>query len=126
MSEVTQGELNGSIAVRKWIGDVSADRVGQVWRAEDHEALLRTMRAADELTLALVALARREALEAGLGTNERMDLDGIRSTTEPVEPMKKSGITLPSPARAGMPSRGCRRSIRSRSTGRMPSSSRPR
>src|SRR5438876_10230284 len=48
MSEVTQGELNGPIAVRKWIGDVSADRVGQVWRAEDHEALLRTMRAADE------------------------------------------------------------------------------
>src|ERR1700719_2305143 len=84
MSEVTQGELNGPIAVRKWIGDVSADRVGQVWRAEDHEALLRTMRAADELTLALVALARREALAAGLGTNERMDREGIRSTTEPV------------------------------------------
>ena len=84
MSEVKQGELNGSIAVRKWIGDVSADRVGQVWRAEDHEALLRTMRAADELTLALVALARREAREAGLATNERMNLDGIRSTTEPV------------------------------------------
>jgi hypothetical protein len=82
MSEVKQGELNGSIAVRKWIGDVSADRVGRVWRAEDHEALLRTMRAADELTLALVALARREALEAGLGTNERMNLDGIRSTAE--------------------------------------------
>ena len=84
MSEVKQGELNGPITVRKWIGDVSADRVGQVWRAEDHEALLRTMRAADELTLALVALARREALEAGLGTNERVDLDGIRSTAEPV------------------------------------------
>src|ERR1700736_214574 len=84
MSEVTQGELNGSIAVRKWIGDVSADRVGQVWRAEDHEALLRTMRAADDLILALVALARREALEGGLGTNERMDLDGMGSTTEPV------------------------------------------
>jgi len=42
------------------------------------------MRAADELTHALVALARREALEAGLGTNERVDLDGIRSTAEPV------------------------------------------
>jgi hypothetical protein len=42
------------------------------------------MRAADELTLALVALARREALEAGLATNERMNLDGIRSTTESV------------------------------------------
>ena len=84
MSEVTQGELGGPIAVRKWIGDVSTDRIGQLWRAEDHEALLRTMRAADELTLALVALARREALEAGLATNERMNLDGIRSTTKPV------------------------------------------
>src|SRR5438105_4627729 len=72
MSEVTQGELNGSIAVRKWIGDVSADRVGQVWRAEDHEALLRTMRAADELTLALVVLARREGAGSGIG-NERKD-----------------------------------------------------
>src|SRR3981081_4855430 len=82
MIEVTQDELSGPLAVRKWIGDVSADRIGQVWRAEDHEALLRTMRAADELTLALVALARREALEAGLGTNERVDLDGIRSTAE--------------------------------------------
>src|SRR5256885_16102780 len=83
MSEVTQGELNGPIAVRKWIGDVSADRVGQVWRAEDHEALLRTMRAADELTLAVVALARPEALEEGLGKNERMDTDGIRWRAEP-------------------------------------------
>jgi len=79
MSEVTQGELNGPIAVRKWIGDVSADPSRASVESEDHEALLRTMRAADELTLALVALARREALEAGLGRNERMDLDGIRS-----------------------------------------------
>ena len=84
MDELMHSELGGPIAIRKWIGDVSAERVGQVWLAEDHEALLRTMRAADELTLALVALARREALEAGLGTNERVDLDGIRSTTEPV------------------------------------------
>src|SRR5260370_14959338 len=84
MSEVTQGELNGTMAVRKWIGDVPAGRVGQVWRAEDHEALLRRMRAADELTLALVALGRREGLEAGLATNERTNLDGIRSTTESV------------------------------------------
>src|ERR1700692_3301170 len=84
MSEATQDELNGPIAVRKWIGDVSADRVGQVWRAEDHEALLRTMRAEDELTPALVAVARREALGARVGTNERVDLDGIRSTADPV------------------------------------------
>ena len=57
---------------------------GKVWRAEDHEALLRAMRAADELTLALVALARRESLETSVNDKERNDGHGIRSKTEPV------------------------------------------
>ena len=57
---MSQCDCNNALMVRKWIGDVSAERVGQVWRAEDHEALIRTMRAADELTLALVALERRD------------------------------------------------------------------
>ena len=84
MNEMTCGESVGPTAVRKWIGDVSAERVGQLWRAEDHEALLRTMRAADELTLALVALARRESLETGVNDKERTDGHGVRSKTEPV------------------------------------------
>ena len=50
MSEVTHSESGGPIVVRKWIGDVSAERIGQVWRAEDHEALLRTID--DDTTLA--------------------------------------------------------------------------
>ena len=84
MDEMTCRESVGPITVRKWIGDVSAERVGQLWRAEDHEALLRTMRAADELTLALVALARRESLETGMNDKERTDGHGIRSETEPL------------------------------------------
>jgi hypothetical protein len=48
MTELSCGDPGGPIAVRKWIGDVSAERVGQVWRTEDHEALLRAMRVADE------------------------------------------------------------------------------
>ena len=76
MNETTCGESAGPIGVRKWIGDVSAERVGQLWRAEDHEALLRTMRAADELTLGLVALARHESLETCVNEKERMDGDG--------------------------------------------------
>ena len=84
MNEMTCGESAGPITVRKWIGDVSAERVGQLWRAEDHEALLRTMRAADELTLALVALARRESLEACVKDKERTDGHGVRSKTEPL------------------------------------------
>ena len=84
MNEMTCGESVGPTAVRKWIGDVSAERVGQLWRAEDHEALLRTMRAADELTLALVALGRRESLETGVNDKERTDSHGVRSKTEPL------------------------------------------
>jgi hypothetical protein len=72
------------VAVRKWIGDVSAERVGQIWRAEDHEALLRAMRAADEVTVALVALARSERFETIVNDEERTDGDGVRSTAEPV------------------------------------------
>ena len=84
MNGMICGESVGPIAVRKWIGDVSAERVGQMWRAEDHEALLRAMRAADELSLALVALARRESLEAGVNEKERTDGHGVQSKTEPV------------------------------------------
>jgi hypothetical protein len=84
MNETKCGESAGAIGVRKWIGDVSAERVGQLWRAEDHEALLRTMRAADELTLALVAIARRESLETGVNEKERTNGHGVRSKTEPV------------------------------------------
>ena len=83
MNQMACSESVGPIAVRKWIGDVSAERVGQLWRAEDHEALLRTMRAADELTLALIAIARRESLDAVVN-KERTDDHGVRSTTEPV------------------------------------------
>ena len=83
MNEMACSESVGPMAVRKWIGDVSAERVGQLWREEDHEALLRTMRAADELTLALIAIARRESLDAVVN-KERTDDHGVRSTTEPV------------------------------------------
>jgi hypothetical protein len=82
--QMMDSECNQATAVRGWIGDVSANRVGHVWQAEDHEALLRAMRAADELTLALLALARRGALETTLQIDERKARHGIGSTTEPV------------------------------------------
>ena len=77
---MTCGESAGPIAVRKWIGDVSAERVGQMWRAEDHEVLIRSMRAADELSLALVALARREYLEPGVNKRKgQMAMESIEN-----------------------------------------------
>jgi hypothetical protein len=82
--EMTKCDCNEACAVRKWIGDVSAERVGQLWRTEGHEALLSAMRAADGLTKALVALARREALESISKTDERKEHHGTGSQTEPL------------------------------------------
>ena len=81
---MTECDCNEACAVRRWIGDVSAERVGQVWQTEDHEALLSAMRAADELTKALIAMARREALESISKTEEREEHHGTRSQTEPL------------------------------------------
>lgn len=81
---MTKCDCNEAGAVRGWIGDVSAKRVGQVWRTEDHEALLSAMRAADELTKALVAIGRREALESISKTEEREEHHGTGSQTEPL------------------------------------------
>jgi hypothetical protein len=71
-------------AIRKWIGDVSAERVGQTWRAEDHEALIRMMHATDELAEALVASARRHAEKGAFEKSEMEDFDGVRATIKPV------------------------------------------
>ncbi len=43
MSNMSQEQSNPAVTARKWIGDVSAERIGQLWRAEDHEVLLTTM-----------------------------------------------------------------------------------
>ncbi len=83
MSDVGQENRNPALTARKWIGDVSAERVGRTWRAEDHEVLTRTMRAADELTLALMAFARSGALD-GLACTDRKDENGTRTPTESV------------------------------------------
>ena len=66
------------------LGMCRQNESGTIWRTEDHEALLRAMRAADELTFALVARARGDASETCLNSRERNDVHGIRSKTEPV------------------------------------------
>ena len=63
MGAPVQAEASVALAARRWICEISAERIGSVWRTEDHEALVRTMRAADQLTEALIALARREVSE---------------------------------------------------------------
>jgi hypothetical protein len=71
-----------TLAVRTWICDASAERVGQTWREEDHAALVRNMRAADRLTVQLVDFASERAVKTALQTVQREDFYGSRSEVE--------------------------------------------
>ena len=45
------------------IGDISAERIDNVWRPEDHEAVMRNLRAADRLATQVVGSASAKAAE---------------------------------------------------------------
>ncbi len=60
-----------TLAVRGWICEASAERVGQIWRDEDHAALVRNMRAADKLTVQLIDFASQRAVKTALDTVQR-------------------------------------------------------
>ena len=93
-------ERNGAPAGRKWIGDVSTERVGEIWRREDHEVLMTTLRGVDEVAVGLVALAQRETSEApkapksgtSMGTEERRNLWGLRLGPTVTNRLRKVGI----------------------------------
>lgn len=70
------------LTVRAWIGGASAERVGQIWREEDHAALVRNMRAADKLTVQLIDFASQRAVKTAFETVQREDLHGSRSEAE--------------------------------------------
>ena len=77
--------VNGTeqtLAVRTWISEASAERVGQTWREEDHAALVRNMRAADKLTVQLVDFVSERAVKTALQTVQREDFYGSRSEVE--------------------------------------------
>jgi hypothetical protein len=77
--------MNGTeqtLAIRTWICEASAERVGQTWREEDHAALVRNMRAADRLTVQLVDFASERAVKTALQTVQREDFHGSRSEVE--------------------------------------------
>ena len=71
-----------TLAVRSWIGEASAERVGQTWREEDHAALVRNMRSADKLTLQLIDFASERAVKTALKILQREDSYGSRSEVE--------------------------------------------
>lgn len=95
-------EQNGGPIGRKWIGEISADRVGDTWRPQDHDALVTTLREVDEVAVGLVALAQKDASTAGpsvqrgghLTSNAdgRRNLWGLRLTRAVTNRLRKLGI----------------------------------
>lgn len=83
-SETSPCEADESPARYTWIGDLSAERIGKTWRAEDHETLVRAMKRVDELAIGLVAYATRKAKETALKECEQEDRNGARTKTESV------------------------------------------
>lgn len=87
--------------VGRWIGDVSAERVDNLWRPEDHEALIHNLRAADRLTTQVVEFAAREAVEqfqkASRGrmtmeANPKLNIRGLRLPPPAVKRLGETGI----------------------------------
>ena len=97
-------ENRGAVASPKagrWVGDISAERVNNLWRPEDHEAVIQNLRAADRLTTQVVAFAARKAVEqfqkvsqgrTTMEANPKLNIRGLRLPPPTVKRLGESGI----------------------------------
>jgi hypothetical protein len=85
----------------RWAGDISAERVGDVWRAEDHEAVMHNLRAADRLATEVVAYASEKAVEQfqqtskgreSVESNPKLNIRGLRLPPVSVKRLQEIGI----------------------------------
>ena len=85
----------------RWAGDISAERVGDVWRAEDHEAVMHNLRAADRLATEVVAFASARAVNQvqkfsrgreAMETNPKLNIRGLRLPPATVKRLQETGI----------------------------------
>jgi hypothetical protein len=103
---MTKGErekagAGASSQTGRWIGDISAERVDNLWRSEDHEAVIHNLRAADRLTTQVVEFAAREAVKqvqkASQGrmtmeANPKLNIRGLRLPPPAVKRLGETGI----------------------------------
>lgn len=85
----------------RWAGDISAERVGDVWRAEDHQAVMHNLRAADRLATEVVAFAAAKAVDQvqkiskgreAMETNPKLNIRGLRLPPATVKRLQETGI----------------------------------
>src|ERR1035437_1498190 len=85
----------------RWIGDISAERVDNVWRPEDHEAMIHNLRASDRLGTQVVEFAAREAVgrsrnasqeRMSMEANPKLNIRGLRLPPPTVKRQPQTGI----------------------------------
>ncbi len=85
----------------RWAGDISAERVGHLWRPEDHEAVMHNLRAADRLATQVVAFASGKAVEQfqksfqgrmTMESNPKLNIRGLRLPPVTVKRLQETGI----------------------------------
>ena len=81
--------VSAGLYTGRWIGDLSAERVDHVWRPQDHEALLRNLRAADRLASEVAEFAAMKAVEQFQKSSQG------RVTMEPNPKLNIRGLNLP-------------------------------
>jgi len=102
--DMANTENRGAVASPKagrWVGDISAERVNNLWRPEDHEAVIHNLRAADRLTTQVAAFAARKAVEQfqkvspgrmTMEANPKLNIRGLRLPPPTVKRLGESGI----------------------------------
>lgn len=99
---MTAGELvDHSQQFGRWAGDISAERVGHLWRSEDHEAVMHNLRAADRLATEVAAFAAGKAVEQfqktpkgriTMESNPKLNIRGLRLPPVTVKRLEETGI----------------------------------
>jgi hypothetical protein len=85
----------------RWAGDISAERIGNLWRPEDHEAVMHNLRAADRLATQVIAFASAKAVEQfrktsqgrrTMESNPKLNIRGLRLPPATVKRLQDTGI----------------------------------
>lgn len=85
----------------RWAGDISADRIGNLWRLQDHEAVMHNLRAADRLATQVIAFASAKTVEqfrktsqgrTTMESNPKLNIRGLRLPLATVKRLQDTGI----------------------------------
>ena len=100
-SDTHDAMVGEELQARRWIADISAERVDNLWRQEDHEALMRNLRACDRLAMQVVEFASKKVVEPfqksqqermTMESNPKLNIRGLRLPPGTIKRLTATGI----------------------------------